>query len=95
MYYCSDFIAFIVDLYNLFRSPLGLAYMRGAFSSRIYVADSRRDSAPSYFGKRGVTLFLLFDLKVLSFLPHSYPLLQSLSSLKSVYFVTLFLVSFS
>jgi len=33
---------------------LGLACMRGVFSSRIYVADSRRDSVSTYFGKRGV-----------------------------------------
>jgi len=30
--------------------------MRGVFFSRIYVADSRRDSVSMYFEKRGVTL---------------------------------------
>ena len=29
--------------------------MHGVFSSRIYVADSRRDSVFAYFEKRGVT----------------------------------------
>ena len=33
---------------------LGLAYMRGVFFSRIYVADSRRDSVFTYFGKQDV-----------------------------------------
>jgi len=33
-------------------------YMCGVFFSRIYVADSRRDSVFTYFGKRGVTTTL-------------------------------------
>ena len=33
--------------------------MRGVFSSRIYVADSRRDSVFTYFGKQGVTTAFL------------------------------------
>ena len=37
---------------------LGLACMRGVFSSRIYIADSRRDSVFTYFEKRGVTEFM-------------------------------------
>ena len=37
--------------------------MRGVFFSRIYVADSRRDSVFTYFGKRGViTAFLNGEL---------------------------------
>ena len=43
-----------LDLY-LVQVTLGLACMRGVFSSRIYVADSRRDSVFMYFEKRDVT----------------------------------------
>jgi len=35
---------------------LGLACIRGVFSSRIYVADSHRILALTYFGKRGMTI---------------------------------------
>ena len=53
-------IAVIADYYGsdlqLVQVTLGLASIRGVFSSRIYVADSRRDSVSTYFGKRGVTL---------------------------------------
>ena len=44
-------------IYSLIRLHLGLACIRGVFSLRIYVADSRRDPIPAYFGKRGVTGF--------------------------------------
>ena len=32
----------------------------GVFSSRVYVANLRRDSVSSYFGKRGVTMHICF-----------------------------------
>jgi len=53
--------SFIIMLliHSLFRLHLGLACIYGVFFSRIYVADSRRVSAPAYFGKRGVTIFFL------------------------------------
>ena len=52
-------IAVIADYYSsdlyLVQVNLGLACIRGVFTSRIYVADSRRDFVSTYFGKRGVT----------------------------------------
>jgi len=52
---CS--IAVIMIYYSIFlylvQVNLGLACIRGVFSSRIYVADSRRVSVFTYFGKRG------------------------------------------
>ena len=36
--------------------------MRGVFSSRIYIADFRRDSVSTYFGKRCVTVTILIHL---------------------------------
>ena len=50
MKYCSDFIAFIVDLYTLGYFRLNVC-VRGVFLSRIYVANSDLISAPTYFGK--------------------------------------------
>ena len=46
------------DLY-LVHVTLGLACIREVFSSRIYVADLRRDSIFAYFEKRGVTQKLM------------------------------------
>jgi len=43
---------------QLVHVTLGLACIRRAFSSRIYVADSRHDSDSTYFGKRGMTASL-------------------------------------
>ena len=40
--------------------------MRGVFFSRIYVADSRRDSVPTYFRKQGVTWFSWYQSQVYS-----------------------------
>jgi len=57
MSYYSDFIAFVDDLYSLLRLHLGLACIRGVFSSRIYIADSRHISVFTYFGERGMTGF--------------------------------------
>ena len=59
MYYCSE-----VQIYSLFRLLLGLACIRWVFSSRIYVADSRRDSVSTYFGKRGMTGFSWYQSQV-------------------------------
>ena len=39
------------------KVTLGLACIREAFSSRIYVADAGRDSVFAYFKKRGMTAF--------------------------------------
>jgi len=56
---CS--ITVISILFNRFlhlaRVTLELACIRGVFSSRIYVIDSRRDSISAYFGKQGVIVF--------------------------------------
>jgi len=42
----------LVDSYNLLGFSLGLACGRGVFFSHIYIADSRRVSAPAYIGKQ-------------------------------------------
>ena len=46
----------MVQILYLIQVTLGLACIRGVVSSRVYVADSRRDSVFTYFGKRGVTI---------------------------------------
>jgi len=50
----------LIDFLQLIQVTLGLAHMSGVLSSRIYIADSRRDSVPTYFGKRGVIGFLWY-----------------------------------
>ena len=61
-YHVWIFICYIVmmlitiAIIYLVHVTLGLACIRGVFSSRIYVADSRHDSVSMYFGKWGVTL---------------------------------------
>ena len=56
-YHCVKFtciiavILILVSIYTLFQVTLSLACIRGVFSSRIYVTDSRRDSVFTYFGR--------------------------------------------
>ena len=57
---CSIAVVLIYDGRFLYLGQviLSLECMRGVFSSRIYVVDSRRDSVFMYIGKRGVTIEL-------------------------------------
>ena len=48
----------------LVQITLGLAYICGVISSRIYVADLCRDSVFTYFGKRGMTGFSWYQSQV-------------------------------
>jgi len=58
--YLVDFIS----CSDYFKLILGLACIRGVFSSRIYVANSHRDSIFTYFDKRSVTLRDFIMLKM-------------------------------
>jgi len=55
MLYCSVIMIHFNRFILLVQVTLGLACIRGVFSSRIYITDSRRDSVSTYFGKQGVT----------------------------------------
>ena len=47
----------IIVIIQLVQVTFGLACIRGVFSSRIFIAGSRRDSVSEYFGKQDLTRF--------------------------------------